>query len=364
MIKAAIWGAGYIAATHAESLRGLGIPIHVVVDRNADKARDFAQRWGIPHWSQQPEELFSDQVACVHLCTPPNLHYEMACRLLEAGKHILCEKPLCFSNTEADTLARLAREKGLVCGVNFNVRFHQACQQAKKLVDSPDFGRVLLIHGSYLQEFSAPPSLRDWRYDPKLAGEMHAVTEIGSHWMDIAQYISGKRITAVSALFDRSYPIRYQEGNLLYGEPAPGRELFPVQSEEAAMVNLRFQGGAIGSMVLSEISQGRYNALSLEVTGEKQNLWWNAEQNNLLCHARKGGTVESNVFAFGNGFTDTFRSLAAAFYEDVLQGKPSEHPVYPTFEDGRNNVLLSNAILASARQDSKWVQVAQKEEEA
>lgn len=362
MPTAAIWGAGGIANTHMDALRSNGIAVAAVVSRTEDGARAFAQRWGIPRWGTDPAMLFTPEIDCVHICTPPNLHYEMAVTLLEQGKHVLCEKPLCFSDEQARRLARLAARTGRVCAVNFNVRFHTACQAARKAVQAPDFGRVLLIHGSYLQEFGALPAPVDWRMNPQLAGRMHAVTEIGSHWMDLAQWISTRRITAVSAQFDHFHPTRYVENGVMHAQPGPNRTPMAVDSEDAAVISLRFEDGAMGAVVLSELSQGRCNHLSLEITGEQENLWWNSEQPTLLCRARRGEGVRSQVFAFGSGFADTFRSLIGAVYQDVAAGAPSAQPGYPTFADGMRNVQLCNAVLDSAQHNGAWISVPLQEE--
>lgn len=129
--------------------------------------------------------------------------------------------------------------------------------------------------------------------------------------------------------------------DMLYPNPVPGGCPFAVSSEDAAVISFRFADGAIGAVTLSEISQGRCNHLSLEITGERQTLWWNAETNNLLCFAEKGRTVRSIVCAFGNGFTDTFRSLIRKVYRDIASGFPSESPSYPTVTDGARNVLFA-----------------------
>lgn len=353
MPNAAIWGSGFIAGTHVEALRSNGINILAVVSRSIEGSRAFAAKWGIPRYGTEAEILFSDDIDCVHVCTPPNLHYEMVKLLLENGKHVICEKPLCFENAQAEELAALAKEKGLVCAVNFNVRYHDACLKARELLQSQPFGRPLLIHGSYMQEFGALPAYADWRYNEKLAGKMHAVTEIGSHWLDLASHVSGRKITAVSANFGCFYPTRWVESGSMYAENAPGREPFNVASEDAAVISLRFEGGAIGAVTLSEISHGRYNHLSLEVTGEKGSLWWNSELNNILYSAEKGGALKQQVFAFGNGFTDTFRRLTAAVYAAIEKVGSS----YPSFADGRDSVVLCNAIYESALNNGAWVEV-------
>jgi len=353
MPNAAIWGSGFIAATHVEALRSAGINILAVVSRSLEGSRDFAQKHGIPRFGTQPEILLTEDIDCVHVCTPPNLHYDMVKMLLNHGKHVICEKPLCFENHEARELAALAEAKGLVCAVNFNVRYHDACLKAKELVSGNELGRPLLIHGSYLQEFGALPAYADWRYNPRLAGKMHAVTEIGSHWLDLASHISGKRVTAVSANFGCFYPTRWVENGSMYAESAPGREAFTVSSEDAATLNLRFEDGAIGAVTLSEVSHGRYNHLSLEITGESGSLWWNSEAGNVLYTGRKGGELKQQVFAFSNGFTDTFRRLTAEVYRSITGGKGT----YPTFSDGLYSVILCNAIYESAMNNGAWVEV-------
>ena len=362
MPTAAIWGAGSIAHTHAEALRACGIPIAAVVSRRESAAGEFAARWGITRFGTDPAILFEDGIDCIHICTPPSLHYEMDLECLTRGKHVLCEKPLCMEDDQARHLARVARQKQLVCAVNFNVRFHTACREARNKVQSPDFGRVLLIHGNYLQEFGALPAPMDWRYDPRLAGKMHAVTEIGTHWMDIAQCISGRRISAVSAQFGNFWPVRHLESGMMHADTAPGRSPVTVSGEDAAIISLRFEDGAIGVVTLSEVSQGRYNHLSLEITGEKQSLWWNSEQSNLLNFAHRGGTVQSHVFAFAGGFPDTFRALMATVYQDVANGVPGSDPEYPTFRDGMYSVLLCNAIFESACHNSVWITLPEQED--
>lgn len=355
MINAAIWGCGFIADTHAEALRSNGIHISAVVGRTRESAEAFARKWNIPIGTDDPSVLIGEDVDCVHVCTPPNMHFKMVQFLLTHNKHVLCEKPLCLKKEEAQSLRDLAREKGLVCGVNFNVRWQDACQQARAMVQAPDFGSVMLVHGNYLQEFGALPAAWDWRYDPSMAGKMHAVTEIGSHWLDLVEYVTGQRICAVSAQFGCFWPTRYLKDGLMHRSCAEGAWPVAVSSEDAATIQLRFENGAIGAVVLSEVSQGRYNHLSMEITGENKSLWWNSENQNLLCFARKGGTVESNVFAFGTGFADTFRRLTAAVYSDIRSS--GRELAYPTFEDGLRSVQLCEAVCHSAQENSIWVAV-------
>ena len=204
--QAAIWGAGGIAQTHAMALRAVGIPIRTVVSHSEAGARAFAEQWGIPQWSTDPAALLDESIGSVHVCTPPGLHYEMVRFLLEHGRHVLCEKPLCLDPDEAGELAQLAREKGLACAVNLNVRFHPACQEAKARVADPAFGPVFLVHGAYLQEFHALPAPYGWRYDEAVGGTMRAVTEIGTRWIwrSTSRARGSRRCRRSLAAFSRS----------------------------------------------------------------------------------------------------------------------------------------------------------------
>lgn len=355
-MKVGIWGTGNIAHTHAEALKGVGAEIVAVVDINEEIAEKFAKKWNISRYGIDKNLLISDDIDVVHVCTPPNLHYEMVDFLLENNKNVLCEKPLCFENKQAEKLVKKAKDKKLMCAINFNVRFHLACQKAKEVVK--DLGDIKLIHGSYLQEFNAFPAPLDWRYNEVLAGKMRAVTEIGSHFMDIAQYISGKKVVAVSALFGNFNPTRYLENNMMYTDSDNGkRKEINIISEDAACINVKYEDGAIGTVLLSEISQGRINRINLEITGEKGNLWWNSEDNNILNTAKKGCGVNSEIFAFGNGFADTFKTLVKEYYEDLNTGVYKEDTVYPTFVDGENIVKICNALLESSLNDAKWIEI-------
>lgn len=355
-MNVAIIGAGQIAHTHAEALQASGIHIELVVDATLSVAKAFAEKYNIPRYGTDIEMVYTDQIQVVHVCAPPNLHYKMVSRLIKAGKHVLCEKPLCFEDDQAEELASLAKEYGVVCATNFNVRFHMACQKARQLVDSEEFGRVLLVHGNYLQEFHALPAPNGWRYDYALSGRMRAVTEIGTHWFDIAQYISGKKIKAVSAQFVNCTPIRHVKDGMMYPPDVEGEALV-VDSEDIASINIRYEDGVIGSVLLSEISPGRVNDINLEVTGEKGNVWWNSESYNILHNATKNSGVHTEIFAFGNGFMDTFRELVNHFYAAVREGKEPEHPVYPTFEEAANVVKICNAVLRSADNDAAWEEI-------
>lgn len=351
-MKAAIIGCGFSADLHAAALKACGAELSAVVSLREDSARAFAEKWNAGCWSTDPAAALSDEIDAVHICTPPGSHAGYAEAALRKGKRVFCEKPLAFLPEEAHRLAELAEAAGNTSAVIFNVRYHMAVQKARSLIAGGTFGKPLLIHGSYLQEFHVLPAPYDWRYDETLSGGMRAVTEIGTHWIDTAQYISGKKIKAVSACFGSFFRDRILKDGLMFPktEGTEADSCLRVDSEDAACITFRYEDGAMGNVMLSEISAGRGNRLALEITCENGNLWWNEEENNVLHTAVKGKGVNTEVFAFGNGFNDTFVSLMRNFYE----GKE-----VPTFREGAQIVDVCAAIAESAAKDSAWTEVCE-----
>lgn len=356
-MKAAIIGCGFSGQVHAAALRGCGVEIAAAVALDESAVQHFAKQWNIPVFGTSQELACADDIDVIHICTPPNTHGQLVRYFLSRGKHILCEKPLSLDEKEAAELAALAETSGLVCALTFNVRYHMACGKAKEILDSGELGRVLMIHGNYMQEFHALPAPLDWRYNETLAGTMRAVSEIGSHWLDLASYLTGLRVEAVSATFGCFHPQRILKDGMMYSADS-GAEGTPisVRTEDAAAVTLRYENGVLGNVLLSEVSPGRGNRLTIEITCENGNLWWNEEDNNLLHTARKGQGVHTEVFAFGNGFADTFQMLVRDMYEALKAGTPNTG-TYPNFAQGARTAAVCRAIYDSAKNDSRWILV-------
>jgi len=358
-MKAGIWGTGNIAETHAASLKSLGINISAVVDTNIEKAQFFAKKWGVQSWSDNPEILLHQDIFSVHVCTPPALHYDMVHMLIENSKHVLCEKPLCLKSEEVHLLEQLAKANGVTGAVNYNVRFYDACQQAYQMINSESFGDIYMVHGSYLQEFHVLPVPYGWRYEPKLAGRMRAVTEIGTHWFDLAMFLSMKKITKVSAMFGHHQPSRYLEnGIMIAAKDHDTNQVFTVDSEDSAFILFQFEDGAIGSVVLSEVSQGRSNQINIEITGENKNLWWNSEVPAVLNSASKGTGIRVERFDFGNNsFGDSFRELIKVFYQVIQNNEDVNVNLLPGFKTGAEVASVCEAVMESAYSKGQWKEV-------
>jgi predicted dehydrogenase len=354
-MKIAIIGNGGIAHTHVKELKSLGHEVSVVIGRDKERTRDFAMKYGIETYSDDISAALISEIDCIHICTPPALHYEMVKRVLNEGKHVICEKPLCINAAQAKELADLAREKQVVAAIDFNVRYYGACKQIKEMLKQQKLGKLCLIHGSYLQEFHALPEANSWRYQEQMSGKMRAVTEIGSHYIDLVRFVTGLDVMEVSADFGSFIPKRYVKDGIMYEENSEGAKEVLVASEDVAILSFRLSNGALGNVVLSEVSHGRSNYLNIELTGTKQSVWWNSEDCNRLNTSKKSRGICSNINAFGGGFDDTIGRLFADVYASIQSGGVEHN--YPDFTDGYVNLAICEATYESNQKNGIWTKV-------
>jgi predicted dehydrogenase len=370
--RAAVVGTGFIGVVHVEALRRLGVEVVGVVGSSPERAR---AKPGLPEPFESFEAMLADErVDVVHLTTPNHLHFEQARAVLDAGKHVVCEKPLALDSRQSAELVRVAEASGLVHCVNFNLRFYPQCHEARALVRAGAIGEVWNVHGGYLQDWLLLPTDWNWRLDAALGGELRAVADIGSHWLDLAQFVTGLRVEAVCADLFTTVPVRRKPTGPVEAFATAGdgeREGVQMTSEDAANVLVRFAGGARGSFVVSQVSAGRKNSLSLEVDGSRGSLAWSSERNEELWRGHRErpsevaprdpsqavGTVPGSLPAgHPEGFADTFKELYRAVYRAVEAGGAPAEPDYPTFRDGHVENVLGDAIALSSR-DRRWVDV-------
>jgi predicted dehydrogenase len=207
-IAAAVVGTGFIGVVHVEALRRLGIPVLGVVGSSVERARAKADAMGIPVYASFEDMLADPRVTVVHITTPNYLHFPQVKAAIAAGKHVVCEKPLAMTSAESAELLRLAAEAGIIHAVNFNIRFYPLCQHARALVQAGEIGAPRIIQGSYLQDWLMLPTDWNWRLEPALGGELRAVADIGSHWLDLTTFITGEKVSAVMADLATFIPVR------------------------------------------------------------------------------------------------------------------------------------------------------------
>jgi len=378
-LRAAIAGVGFMGPTHTQALRRLGIDVVGLLGISEEEGRTAAQRLNVPRFYKSLDELIGDAaVDVVHICTPNYLHYPMAKAALQAGKHVLVEKPLATSSRESAELEALSRMVGRAAAVDYNLRFYPLCQDARARVQAGLLGDVWLIHGSYLQDWLYLPTDWNWRLEPELGGSLRAVADIGTHWLDMVTWISGQRVTAVLADFSTCLPTRQKPRREVetfaskFAQAGDADEM-PIHTEDYATVLLRFANGAHGTMTVSQVSAGRKNRLWYEIDGSRSSLAWDSEMPNQLWLGHREspnelmikdpalmlpGARATAAFPGGHaeGYPDTFVQMFKAFYSYIAAGDMAAPRAFPTFEDGHAEIVLCDAIAASAC-DGRWVSV-------
>src|SRR4051794_3405644 len=269
-LRVGIAGTGFIGGGHARAGRVSGARPVGVASATPANAEAAASALGADRAYASADELIADPaIDVVHICTPNHLHAPLAEAALAAGKHVICEKPLAIDAASAAGLAAAADSAGLQAAVPFVYRYYPTVREARELVRSGATGAVRLLHGSYLQDWLLRPDDDNWRVDPALGGASRAFADIGSHWCDLAEFLSGHRITRLSARTFTAVPERVRSGGRKAFEAAAGDagELRPVETEGAAVVQFETDAGAIGSVVISQDSAGRKHRLSVELGG-------------------------------------------------------------------------------------------------
>jgi predicted dehydrogenase len=344
-MRAAIVGTGFIARVHAIALQALGIEVAAVAGRTRERATEFGT--GAPY-SELGELLEREHVDVLHVCTPNDLHAAQALTAIDRGIHVVCEKPLAVSSAESGAMVEAAEERGLVNATCYHVRGYPLVEQMRVDVARGTIGEVSFVHGRYLCDDVLFP-VSGWRGDPARSGPSYAVGDLGTHWLDLAEHVTGRHVSEVLAEF-RSFA----------GGPL----------EDYAAVLLRLGGGVAGALVLSAAAGGRKNQLLFECEGTEGGFSWDQEiPTEMLLRPAKGPrqiVVKDPVTnveearrlsrypaGHGEGYGQAFRNVFADVYA-AIEGRP--HAPFPSFRDGHRGVATVEAAVRSAR-DGGWARV-------
>lgn len=378
-IKTAIVGTGFIGPAHLEALRRLpNIEVNALCEVNIELAKEKAAALGIPNAFTFEEILKQSDIDVVHICTPNFLHFTQSKAALLAGKHVVCEKPLATKIEEAEELVALAKEKGLVNAVHFNLRYYPLVRQMKTMRENGDLGEVYSVMGSYLQDWLFLQTDYNWRLEPDKSGDSRAIADIGSHLLDITEYVTGLKVTEVMADFSTVHktrlkplkPLETYSGKML---DASDYAKVPINTEDHASVLLRFDNGNKGSVTVSQVNAGRKNRLNIEISGSKANFEWCSERPNELwigkresanhhlmkdpsLLTREASALVSFPGGHNEGFPDTSKQMFKEVYAAVREGKQPEKPTFPTFSDGLRELLICERIIESHRKQA-WVKI-------
>ncbi|MBB3275898.1 MULTISPECIES: Gfo/Idh/MocA family oxidoreductase [Pseudoxanthomonas] len=368
----AIVGTGMIGAVHRRAALLAGADVRGVVGSSPGRGKEVAQAWDIPRAYRDIEEALADpQVQVVHVCTPNHLHRAMAQAALEAGKHVICEKPLATTLEDAKALAALAASTGRVATVPFVYRYHPVVREARARIAQGELGPLRLIHGSYLQDWLLDPASNNWRVDPALGGASRVFADIGSHWCDLVEWVSGERFVDVSAAFETVIAERAAATGQSFATPAAGGAMQAVSSEDVAAALFKTANGTLASLTVSQVSAGRRNRLWFEIDGaqasvafdqeDSERLWIGLpdQREEIFTRGPGAGSAEQrrlSVLPAGHaqGYGNCFEAFVADTYRAILAERPEG---LPTFEDGLRSALIVDRVIASARSRA-WTPIA------
>jgi len=376
--KVGVVGTGFMGRTHLEALRRLGsVEIQVVADKALENAQQLAAAFGVDRATADYREILNDPaIDAVHVCTPNAMHFPIAEAALRAGKHVVCEKPLATSASEARKLVTLARENKLRNCTNHNLRFYPMVQQMRCMREEGDLGEILVVQGTYSQDWLLYDTDWNWRIEASENGPSRVMADIGSHWCDMAEHVTGERIGSLCADLQIFHKTRKRPKQAV--ETFAGKMLKPEEYDSVAIDTEDF-GSAIfrigetgrGAFTASQVSAGRKNCLSIEIYGTKASVAWNQERPDELWIGQRNtnnqivvkdpSLLKPGARSFADypgghseGYDDTFKQVFRRFYQSIED--PSAPAVYPQFSDGLRQLLILESEIESNRKHA-WVDV-------
>jgi len=377
-IKTAVFGTGFMGRVHLEAVRRLEfVEAAAIAGRNGEAAQRLGTGFSVPKITTDYREILRDSaIDAVHICTPTAQHFPMAKDALQAGKHVICEKPLATSVEEGKELVALAAERGVRNCVCHNLRFYPMVQQMRAMREAGDLGEILVVQGTYFQDWLLYETDWNWRVDVKTGGPSRCMADIGSHWFDLAEHVTGLQVSSLCADLQTFHPTRKQPKHSVetFANKLLGPEDYietAVETEDFGAVIFRMGGQARGSVAASQVSAGRKNRLSIEICGSRSSVAWNQERPDELWvgHRDSGNQVfvkdpallkpAARSYAdlpggHSEGYDDTFKQVFRRFYASIAA--PAGAPEYPQFVDGIRQLRIVNAALESDRTRG-WVDV-------
>lgn len=378
MLKAGIIGTGYIGPAHIEALRRLGdVEVAAIAETNQDLADAKAKQLCVPKAYGDYKKLLSDpDIDVIHNCTPNHLHFKINCEIMEAGKHVVSEKPLATTSKDSAKLVAMAKKKGLVNAVNFNYRYYPLVQHVAAVVRKDDLGRIFAVQGCYMQDWLLYETDWNWRLEPKFAGKSRAIADIGSHWFDLIQFVLGRKITKVFA--DLATVHEYRKKPKVQVETFAGKTLKPSQyekvkigTEDYGQILMEFEDGTKGMLCVSQVAAGRKNHIVFELNGTQKSVWWDHERPNELMVGHRNQPnqlmlkdavlMENQVHDYAHypaGHNEGYPSAVKNFCRNVYRyiRSPEGKIDFATFEDGHIADCIVEAVLKS-HSGRKWVEV-------
>jgi predicted dehydrogenase len=375
-IGAAVIGTGFIGAVHLNTLRRLGVPVLGVLGSSAARGVERARALGVPRAYASLSDLLADAaVQVVHVTSPNVAHYDQVKAILSAGKHVICEKPLSMTSAQSAEMLAIARASGRIAAVCYNTRFYPLNQHAHGMMAAGELGDLRLITGQFHQDWLAKETDWNWRLEADEGGPLRSVSDIGTHWVDLTNFITGQRPVAVMAELATFIPERQKPlGPVETFTTTKGEtETRTITTDDAATILLRYANGGRGVLTTSQISRGRRGQLTWDISGAKASAAWSAEAPENLWIGHRDAPNQmllrdpSLLNAYGanasalpgghpEGFADTWAAFFTQVYRDVARGGRGADSTWATFDDGHYEMLFCDAVLESAARGN-WVDV-------
>jgi len=363
-IKVGVIGIGFIGAAHVEALKRVpGVDVVAIVE--SCDAAGKAEALDVPNYFEDYHEMLEAcKPDCIHICTPNSTHKEISLYAFERGIHVLCEKPMARNTQEAREMLEAAEKSGVIHAINFHNRFYPVPHQLRNMVNDGELGQIYSVHGGYLQDCSLYDTDFNWRMISQNSGKTRVVADIGSHWIDLAEYVTGQGVTEVFAEFQNIYPRRKQKS-------ADGCKEIEVDTEDSAYIMLRFENGAVGNAVITQMIAGKKNQTTILVSGSEMSAEWDSERisdlhlgyrneaNRVLTKdpaLMRSETAPIASYPGGHveGFPDAFKQNFIAIYDAIRGVKPSNP--YATFADGLHQMEICDKLFESAHTGA-WIKL-------
>ena len=399
-MRVGIIGTGFIADVHAAALRAAGQDIVAICGNEEAALASFSKKWSIAKTYMDYRDIPLENLDAVHICTPPNTHYAIAKYFLEKNlclekdsereknpdleknqelgknrileKHldigknleknlgknkgklaIVCEKPLCLDIEEGKELLELVEQSETPLGVCFHNRFYPAIRKMRELLQSGELGRPILLYGAYEQEFHIPPVPYSWRFDVKDGNHLRAVSEIGSHVLDLTHFLLEKPVITLQAAFqNRNHVLFKDKAGMLWDKEDAGKLPVPIENEDTAVLHMQLQGRCQVALALSEVSHGKQNHIFLNLICEKGRLGWDNDRADLLSFSSEKGSSKELSLGMQTGYKDCFREMFSDFYNALAEGRTS---VMATPSEALQNEELCEAFYRSAKAEKEFI---------
>lgn len=403
-MRVGIIGTGFIADVHAAALRAAGQDIVAICGNEEAALASFSGKWSITNSYADYRDIPLENLDAVHICTPPNTHYAIAKYFLEKnleveknpepeknpdleknqelgknrileknlnigknlGKNkeklaIVCEKPLCLDIEEGKELLELVEQSRTPFGVCFHNRFYPAIRKMRELLKSGELGRPILLYGAYEQEFHIPPVPYSWRFDVKDGNHLRAVSEIGSHVLDLTHFLLEKPVATLYAAFKNRNKVLFKDkAGMMWDKEDAEKLPVPIENEDTAVLNVQLQGGCRVALTLSEVSHGKQNHIFLNLICERGRLGWDNDRADMLSFSSEKGSSKELSLGMQTGYKDCFREMFSDFYNALAEGRTS---LMATPSEALQNEELCEAFYRSAKTEKEFIFIDALEQE-